>query len=1024
MVSPRSDELSSFFRRLVDRLFGLRKQSRRSKAASVARNLRFESLEGRALLATDLATITGIVSRGAVVSGATIDLYQDDGDAVFEPGTDDGLVDTTTTDGAGQYTFDRLSAGDYWVQQPAQTAGAIALGQFVSPIINITALEAQGVAGTSIDDFSNAIAQNVAADSVTTTDADAADYVNALGGERDLFVQFTSGGAGESISLDSQAARLLFSSTTSAQGLFTATYDGNDNDATTLDETGLGGLDLTDGGQSNSIQARVRADQANATLSIRIYSDAVSYSDSAIFTVPGTNTDVNQVFEFADFAQGAGASAPADFTNVGAIVATITTTTDGTDGRITLLGAFGPTVETQNITNQADLSLTKVVDNPSPGIGQNVVYTLTITNGGTAGATNVAVTDVIPAGMSFSSSNASQGTYSNASSIWTVGDLAVGATATLDITAAILTAGAKLNTGEITASDQPDPDSTPNNGIGSEDDIATATTTPTQIDLSLTKTVDDNTPDRNQNITFTVTVSNAGPNQATGVVVNDLLPAGLTFVSSSPSQGSYVSGTGVWTVGAINSGASATLQIVAAVATSTVKVNTAQVTAAAQTDVDSTPNNNVPTEDDQASQTITPNIADLSVSKTVDDNTPDKNQNVTFTVTVANAGPAQATNVAVTDLLPAGLTFVSSTPSQGSYVSGTGVWTVGSINSGANATLQIVATVITTGAKVNTAELTAADPFDPDSTPGNNLASEDDQASQTVTPNVADLSLTKTVNDNTPDRNQNVTFSLTVSNAGPINATGITVSDVLPSGLTFVSSTPSQGSFNSGTGVWTVGAVNNGASATLQIVATVTTIGLKTNTAEVAASNQFDPDSTPANNQAAEDDQASAAVTPNVADLSVTKTVDEAAPDVGDNVVFTITVSNTGPIQATNVALTDALPASLTFVSSTPSQGTYSSGTGVWTVGTINSGANATLQITATVTTTGAKVNTAEVSASDQFDPDSTPGNAAAGEDDQASATVTPPSDFTKRRFLARTAETTTPGTGFSKRAFLSRTSG
>ena len=104
-------------------------------------------------------------------------------------------------------------------------------------------------------------------------------------------------------------------------------------------------------------------------------------------------------------------------------------------------------------------------------------------------------------------------------------------------------------------------------------------------------------------------------------------------------------------------------------------------------------------EDDQDSETITPTIADLSVTKSVDDNTPDRNQNITYTITVSNGGPDQATNVAITDLLPAGLTFVSSTPSTGTHNSGTGVWTIPTLNSLADATLQVVATVTTSAAK-------------------------------------------------------------------------------------------------------------------------------------------------------------------------------------------------------------------------------------------------------------------------------------------------------------------------------------
>jgi large repetitive protein len=100
------------------------------------------------------------------------------------------------------------------------------------------------------------------------------------------------------------------------------------------------------------------------------------------------------------------------------------------------------------------------------------------------------------------------------------------------------------------------------------------------------------------------------------------------------------------------------------------------------------------------------------------------------------------------------------------------------------------------------------------------------------------------------------------------------------------------------------------------------------------------------------------------------------------------------------------LPAGLTFVGSTQTQGTYNSGTGVWDVGTLASGASATLTLTATLSATSPVTNTAEVSASDQFDPDSTPGNNVPGEDDQASVTVSPttpaPARLSKRMFLAR----------------------
>ena len=85
--------------------------------------------------------------------------------------------------------------------------------------------------------------------------------------------------------------------------------------------------------------------------------------------------------------------------------------------------------------------------------------------------------------------------------------------------------------------------------------------------------------------------------------------------------------------------------------------------------------------------------ADLMIEKLVDDSTPECGDQITYTIKVTNNGPAKSKGIVVSDLLPSGLIYSTSTPSQGTYDANTGIWTIGDLNSGASATLTISATV-------------------------------------------------------------------------------------------------------------------------------------------------------------------------------------------------------------------------------------------------------------------------------------------------------------------------------------------
>ncbi|CAM1333637.1 gliding motility-associated C-terminal domain-containing protein [Tenacibaculum aestuariivivum] len=652
----------------------------------------------------------------------------------------------------------------------------------------------------------------------------------------------------------------------------------------------------------------------------------------------------------------------------------------------------------------SDLSILKTISDSSPNVGDTVTFTLTVTNTGPDVATGVMISDLLPNGYSLGTIN-NGGIATLNSILWTgltvpstTGSISVSYQATVNAPGVGIS---YTNSAQITGSDQFDPDSDPSedssvddNGDGiSDDDEISVTPVIAQADLSLEKSVidGDTTPLIGTEITFEIKVTNDGPQDATGVQVRDLLPSGYDFVLFSSTEGSYNQSTGLWTVGNIASGTTETLLIDVLVNPSGDYLNIAEVIASDVFDMDSTPNNDDgdQSEDDEANAIVTPviSVSDLSLEKSVidGDTTPLIGTEITFEIKVTNDGPQDATGVQVRDLLPSGYDFVLFSSTEGSYNQSTGLWTVGNIASGTTETLLIDVLVNASGDYLNVAEVIASDVFDMDSTPNNDDGdqSEDDEANAIVTPviSVADISLTKEVVDGdvTPLVGEEITFKLTVTNDGPETATGIQVTDLLPSGYDFLTFSSSAGTYNEVTGVWMVGSLINGASETLLIDVEVNPTGVYLNTAEVTGANVVDNDSTPNNGIIKEDDYAEAFTTPiqKVADLSISKTtvggITNAQP--GDELRFQITVSNAGPDNATNVEVMDLLPVGFMYEQFSATSGSYNKNTGIWTVDDIPATGSQTLFIDVTVNSpanvVNEFVNAAEIISTDQIDPDS-----------------------------------------------------
>ena len=444
-----------------------------------------------------------------------------------------------------------------------------------------------------------------------------------------------------------------------------------------------------------------------------------------------------------------------------------------------------------------------------------------------------------------------------------------------------------------------------------------------KIDVSVNKNTQYSEFNYRDQVVWTINVVNNGPSDASNVKVNDVLPDGLIYQSSSASVGNYANG--VWNIGNLAKGKTATIKI------TTLINKTGDITNKATVDAKEFDWN---TTNNQDSQKITvPKAIDLSIAKIANVSNPKYGDLVKWTLTVRNNGPDIAHDVVVSDVLPMGLLFKSS---NGNYADSK--WSVGTLNLGQSKSLEIITSVIATGNIENTATVSGKE-YD------YNLANN--KVSKTINVDrAADLSVIKSVNETRPNYGDLVKWTLTVRNNGPDMASGVNVSDVLPVGLVYQSSSASVGSYANG--VWSIGNLANGKTVTLSIVCKINKTGLIKNVASVSG-NEFDIDLT--NNRG----DASVNVA-KATDLEVIKTVNNGAPNYGDLVKWTVTVRNNGPDVASDVVLTDVLPAGLVIKSAT---GNFVDGK--WVIGSLDSGKSQSFEVVTLVNKTGSLTNKVSV---------------------------------------------------------------
>ena len=241
-----------------------------------------------------------------------------------------------------------------------------------------------------------------------------------------------------------------------------------------------------------------------------------------------------------------------------------------------------------------------------------------------------------------------------------------------------------------------------------------------------------------------------------------------------------------------------------------------------------------------------------------------------------------------------------------------------------------------------------------------------------VTPDPTDFAVSKTVDESAPAVGQIVHYTVTLTNNGPEPGVVVRVDDLLPSGVTYVSDNADSNGFNDGapnddfyvpvTGVWSVGDLPVGASVGLIIDAQVdgSVVGTVTNMA-IYSGAQADTEST--------NDSASVDIVVPGAELSIGKTVDDAQPDEGQTITFTVIVTNNGPDPTSGVSVLDKLPPQIGYLSHVAGQGAYDPQSGAWDVGAIDFPGSATLTVDAAIFAASTATNVATIAASDQADP-------------------------------------------------------
>ncbi|SDB47304.1 conserved repeat domain-containing protein/gliding motility-associated C-terminal domain-containing protein [Flavobacteriaceae bacterium MAR_2010_188] len=658
------------------------------------------------------------------------------------------------------------------------------------------------------------------------------------------------------------------------------------------------------------------------------------------------------------------------------------------------------------------------------GLGDTITYTFEIENTGNVTLDNVTITDNLTDFLGNGLSLTTQPTFVSSSMGSAEGTLVSGEiatyTATYDITQNDVDAGGVRNSADISADSPDDTEVTDTTDDGDDTDGNTdddPTETPIaenpSIEVTKTFTVDDNGDTflgAADTITYTITVENTGTVTVNNINLVDTLTDFLGSSINLTSGPIFVTASAGSSEGTLKVGETATYTATYIIVQSDVdaggvrNIVIANGDTAGGTDVTDTSDDGDDTDgntEDDPTETPISETLGLEATKTytITNNGSDvlgAGDVVNYTITVQNTGNTTLIGVSIVDslsdfsrnilALTAGPTFDSS-----DMGSAEGILVPGEIAT-YTATYTITQSDVEAGGLSNTV-LAEGDGSGGNTTDRSDDGDDDDgntedDPTETPIPIVTQLETTKIADvadngDGLVGVGDVVTYTITVENTGNIDVELITITDtftdLLGTTLEF-SDGPSyvSSSMGSAEGSLVVGEIAT-YTATYTITQNDVDAGGLTNSVVTSGTDTDGTDVTDTSddgddNDGNTDDDPTETLTDSDYDLSVTKDVDNREPMIGENVVFTITLSNDGLVTAVNITLSDLLPTGYNFVSSTTTAGSYSESSGDWTVDLLNPGQIEMLEITAEVLGFGDYLNIASITDSDGG-PDDDPSN-------------------------------------------------